>query len=237
MVKKTFTAKRANGYTDVVVKIDSTLLEGKKVVMFEDLYYQGTRIATHSDLKDEDQTVYYPTVKTNAAIGDKKSTEKSAATAVAKGTVKVTDYVTYAGMKPGTKGKVTGILMDVSTGKALEVNGSTVTAEAEFTADKPEGTVTVEFSFDATDLGSRTLVVFEDLYVNDVKVASHADLKDPLQTVKLTKPDEPGNPGNPGKPGNPSNPSTGDMGIYGSLIALAAACAAVYFLIHKKKED
>ena len=237
VVKKTFTAKRANGYTDVVVKIDSTLLEGKKVVMFEDLYYQGTRIATHSDLKDEDQTVYYPTVKTNAAIGDKKSTEKSAATAVAKGTVKVTDYVTYAGMKPGTKGKVTGILMDVSTGKALEVNGSTVTAEAEFTADKPEGTVTVEFSFDATDLGSRTLVVFEDLYVNDVKVASHADLKDPLQTVKLTKPDEPGNPGNPGKPGNPSNPSTGDMGIYGSLIALAAACAAVYFLIHKKKED
>lgn len=237
VVKKTFTAKRANGYTDVVVKIDSTLLEGKKVVMFEDLYYQGTRIATHSDLKDEDQTVYYPTVKTNAAIGDKKSTEKSAATAVAKGTVKVTDYVTYAGMKPGTKGKVTGILMDVSTGRALEVNGSTVTAEAEFTADKPEGTVTVEFSFDATDLGSRTLVVFEDLYVNDVKVASHADLKDPLQTVKLTKPDEPGNPGNPGKPGNPSNPSTGDMGIYGSLIALAAACAAVYFLIHKKKED
>lgn len=234
VVKKTFTAKRASGYTNVVVEIDSTLLAGKKVVMFEDLYYQGTRIATHSDLKDEDQTVYYPSVKTNAAIGDKKSTEKSAATAVAKGTVKVTDYVTYAGMKPGTKGKVTGILMDASTGKALEVNGSTVTAEAEFTADKAEGTVVVEFTFDATDLGSRTLVVFEDMYVNDVKVASHADIKDPLQTVKLTKPDE---PGTPGKPGNPSNPKTGDMGIYGSIAALIAAGLVAFFLMRKKKEE
>ena len=235
-VTKPFTAKRASGYTDVTIEIDSTLLEGKRVVMFEDLYYQGTKIAVHNDLKDDDQTVHYPSVKTNAAIGDKKSTEKSAATAVAKGTVKVTDIVTYKGLAPNTSGKVVGTLMDTSTGKALEIDGKIVTAEAEFTAQKPDGTVTVEFSFDATDLGNKTLVVFEDMYVNDVKVASHADLKDPLQTVKLTKPEEPGTPGKPGNPGNPSNPKTGVDSMVGPVIAIIAA-AGIAFILLRKKED
>ena len=60
-----------------------------------------------------------------------------------------------------------------------------VTAEKAFVAMKPNGTVEVEFTFDARELKDHSLVVFEKLYHADsgIEVASHEDVNDEGQTV------------------------------------------------------
>jgi hypothetical protein len=53
----TFTAEKPSGSVEVTFKFDSTSLEGKTLVVFEYLYYEGTLIAEHTDINDEAQTV------------------------------------------------------------------------------------------------------------------------------------------------------------------------------------
>ena len=94
------------------------------------------------------------------------------------------DEVSYSNLTAGQEYIVTGKLMDKSTGKALlNSDGKEITASATFTAKDSNGCVKVKFHFDASDLGGKTLVVFEDLYCNDTKLASHADLNDAAQSV------------------------------------------------------
>jgi hypothetical protein len=75
--------------------------------------------------------------------------------------------------------------MNKATGKALKVNGQTVTAEKTFTPDKADGTVEMTFTLNSTDLAGVTTVVFEKLYLESSNrlVASHENLKDKKQTV------------------------------------------------------
>ena len=54
--------------------------------------------------------------------------------------------------------------MDKSTNAPLMIDGKEIKSEKTFTADKVNGTVDVEFVFDAIGLGDKELVVFEELY-------------------------------------------------------------------------
>ncbi len=73
--------------------------------------------------------------------------------------------------------------MNKETGKALEVNGKTVTASKAFTPDSADGSVDIVFTFDGSALAGKTVVAFEDLKVNKISVATHADIKDENQSV------------------------------------------------------
>ena len=53
--------------------------------------------------------------------------------------------------------------------------------------DTPDGSVELEFCFDASKLNGTSLVVFERLYLGEDEVASHADLSDKEQTVSYEK--------------------------------------------------
>ena len=57
-VEKTFTAKKAEGTVEVEFKVDSALLKGKAVVVFEELYQDDVKLAVHADIEDDGQTVY-----------------------------------------------------------------------------------------------------------------------------------------------------------------------------------
>ncbi|PGT60377.1 adhesin, partial [Bacillus cereus] len=48
--------------------MDASELQGKEVVVFEDLLYEGYMVAVHADMNDEGQTIQFvnPTVKTTA---------------------------------------------------------------------------------------------------------------------------------------------------------------------------
>lgn len=103
--------------------------------------------------------------------------------------VTLTDTVSYTGLVPGKEYKVTGVLMDKETGEKLLVNGKEITAETTFIAETKNGSVDVTFIFDATGLHGKEIVVFEDLYRENVLLATHADINDKGQTVKIKNPE------------------------------------------------
>ena len=213
----TFTAEEAEGTTELVYTLDSTLLSGKTVVVFEDLFHEGVRVAFHADIEDEDQSVHYPEIGTKASIDGEKSAQ-------AGGTITLDDTVEYRNLVPGMEYTIVGVLMDRDAKNVLKVGGKDVTSKVTFTPESADGTVTVTFTFRASGLGGKTLVAFEYLYSNDELVTSHARLSDEAQTVKLTTP--------------PSPPKTGDesnMILWGILAAAALAGGFAVILWKKKR--
>lgn len=99
------------------------------------------------------------------------------------------DVVEYKHLVPGKEYTVKGVLMDKSTEKELLIDGKKITSEATFIPDKPTGSVTVEFTFDARYIKKDTdIVVFESLYSEDKELAVHADIEDVGQTVTVKIP-------------------------------------------------
>lgn len=103
--------------------------------------------------------------------------------------VTLTDTVSYIGLVPGKEYKVVGVVMDKLTGEKLLVNGQEIIAETTFIAEAKNGSVDVTFVFDATGLHGKEIVVFEDLYRENVLLATHADINDEGQTVKIKNPE------------------------------------------------
>ena len=99
------------------------------------------------------------------------------------------DVVEYKHLVPGKEYTVKGVLMDKSTEKELLIDGKKITSEATFIPDKPTGSVTVEFTFDARYIKKDTdIVVFESLYSEDKELVVHADIEDVGQTVTVKIP-------------------------------------------------
>ena len=103
--------------------------------------------------------------------------------------ITLVDTVTYKNLKVGQTYKLSGILMDKATGEPLLVNEQPVTAELEFTPTSPEGTVELTYTFDASALAGKSVVVFEDLYQDESLVAFHANLEDEGQTISFGQPE------------------------------------------------
>lgn len=155
-----------------------------------------------------------------------KDSETGTRNAVPDRKVTIIDTVSYTNLMPGKEYVLKGKLMDKKTGKELIVNGKTVTSEKKFTPDKKNGSVNVEFTFDGSGLAGTSTVVFEDLYENDVNIATHADITDEGQTIHF-----------PETPDTPTPPKTGDHTDLWKYIALmtAAGAAATGFAWRKRK--
>ncbi|MCD7873368.1 MAG: VaFE repeat-containing surface-anchored protein, partial [Clostridiales bacterium] len=176
----TFKATSENGTVDVTFEFNGSNLAGETLVAFEDLKDSNMTWATHSDINDEDQTVYVPKIGTTAADSDTEMQNSAVSE-----TVTIIDTVAYENVVVGKEYTVSGVLMDKSTGEELIVNDQTVTAETSFIAEETSGTVELEFTFDSSALAGTTIVVFEDLYYNGVEIASHADINDEGQTIYI----------------------------------------------------
>ena len=140
--------------------------------------------------------------------------------------VTIEDVVRYSGLQAGKTYLIKGKLIDKSTGMPLLVDGKEVVSEKKFTAENSSGEVMVSFTFDASDLSSRKIVVFENLYEDDTEIAAHADIADEGQTVSLES-DYPSN-----------SPKTGDDTKLYVLFALmvAAGLAATAVQVGRKKK-
>ncbi|OMP74373.1 cell wall anchor protein, partial [[Flexibacter] sp. ATCC 35208] len=66
--------------------------------------------------------------------------------------------------------------------------GKEVTAETKPTTNAANGSITLDFTFDATGLEEKEVVVFEELLKDGKVVTTHADINDKGQTVKFVKP-------------------------------------------------
>lgn len=184
IAETTFIADAKNGSVDVTFVFDATGLHGKEIVVFEDLYRENIKVAAHADITDDDQTIKVktPEIGTTASFEGEKEIDPL-------DKVTLTDTVSYKDLTPGKEYRVTGVLMDKSNGKELLINGEKVTAEAAFIATEASGSVDVTFTFNATGLHGKEIVAFEDLYRENVLLATHADINDEGQTVKIKNPE------------------------------------------------
>ena len=103
--------------------------------------------------------------------------------------VTIIDTVKYKNFFPGKAYKLCGTLMDKETGEPIKVNGKNVTSEKEFTPNTENGTVDIEFTFDATALSGTDVVVFEKVFdvATKTEICSHEDISDEGQTVSIPK--------------------------------------------------
>lgn len=230
--EKKFTAHKADGTVEMSFTFDASSLKGKTTVVFEDLFYEGIKVASHGDLTDQDQTIWYPEIKTTAK--DSKSGNHEASRDKK---VSIVDTVSYHNLVVGKEYTVKGVLMDKGTGKPVRDGLSAVTSEKKFTAEKKDGTVEMQFTFDAEKLQGDDVIVFEDLIHNGITVTSHADLSDKDQTVHFPKkPDTP--------PETPAPPKTGDrtkiLGYIALMLAAGTTAAGIAYKrrqMHKLSED
>ncbi|EOO34626.1 SpaA isopeptide-forming pilin-related protein [Bacillus mycoides] len=185
-----FTAKEKNGFVTLDFSFVGAEQQGREVVVFEDLLHEGQVIATHADINDVGQTVRFvePSIKTTATNKADGSKELDASKSVT-----IQDKVEYKDLIVGKEYVVKGKLMDKATKKPLLVDGKEVTVESKFTAKEKNGSITLDFTFNASALQGKEVVVFEELYQDNVLVAIHVDIEDKGQTVKFkeVKPEQP----------------------------------------------
>ena len=243
--EKTFIPETTDGTVVLEFSFDSTVLKNPEIVVFESLFVKDKEVNAHRDLNDKGQTVKYPEHKIQTQARDKESETQEAR---AKADTMILDTVTYEGLIPGQSYTLKGMLMDKSTGEPLLINEKQITAEKTFIPEKSSGREELEFTFDASIAAGKEIVVFERLYVQEIEVASHTDLEDENQTVKIKVPEEPKTekketPGSPEKEQETAKTSgtasvkTGDEAPIGELICILTFSGVVIAVIMKKKRS
>ena len=148
----TFTPENPSGTVTVVFEFDAKYIKADtNIVVFEDLYLDGRKLAVHADLEDENQTVtvHVPEIGTQATVGEEKEVTID-------GPITIDDVVAYKNLTPGKEYSVYGILMDKTTGETLKVDGEEIHAESVFTPETADGETVVQFTFDTTGLVDST---------------------------------------------------------------------------------
>lgn len=214
-----FTPTGSNGYIDVEVPVDTTKLVGQSVVMFESLKQNGVEIAVHNDINDEDQTVTVMSIRTLATAGDgsKKVLDKKTA-------CKVIDKISYTGLTVGETYVISGQLVDKTNAESV-----VATSSIEFKPTTADGVVEMTFTFDTTNMASKSFVAFETITQksNNVVVGEHKDINDLDQTVTVVDDVVP----------PPEYPQTGDSsnGMFNMCMAFFMFFAAIAIIGFKRR--
>ena len=227
--------------TKMEVQIEFTFnaseLAGKELVTFEELYDmtnpdEPTKVAEHKDIEDDGQTVTITErIITMHTTATDKATGKK--TIEAGKSVTIVDTVTLDGLEKSVKYTLKGWEMVKSENAELIVNGKRVENDLTFTATDSKMEVQIAFTFNASELGGKELVTFEELYDTTnpdkpIKVAEHKDIKDEGQTVTIKeKPESPATPEEPSTPHRTgTSPKTGDNTPFATLLAMMGISAA-----------
>ena len=166
-----------------IIGFNTNGMAGGAYVAFEEVYEttggKETLWGTHMDLNDEAQTVYVPSISTNLIDEDSQTNYT-----YIRDNVKAHDLVTYEGLIAGKTYKLTGTLVEKSTGKTfVDANGQTATITQTFTPDSDSGSVDMVFDINPSNLKTSALVAFETLSCNGEQVTIENDLDNEQQTL------------------------------------------------------
>lgn len=187
-----FSPSEPNGSVEVPFEIHGADVAGKTLVVLEQLFVvpadntpvaNRTLVATHCDLDDAQQSMFYPRIRTVARDRDTASHVGSS--------VEITqfiDTVLYENLVPGLEYEVQGMLMDKDTGEIVTAgdgdDAHPVTAATRFMAEDGEGSVEVTFEeMNPEATKNRTFVAYEKLLLHGFVMAEHEDLDDADQSV------------------------------------------------------
>ena len=232
-----FTATDTKMEVQIEFTFNASELAGKELVTFEELYDmtnpdEPTKVAEHKDIEDDGQTVTITErIITMHTTATDKATGKK--TIEAGKSVTIVDTVTLDGLEKSVKYTLKGWEMVKSENAELIVNGKRVENDLTFTATDSKMEVQIAFTFNASELGGKELVTFEELYDTTnpdkpIKVAEHKDIKDEGQTVTIKeKPESPATPEEPSTPHRTgTSPKTGDNTPFATLLAMMGISAA-----------
>ena len=230
----TFVADSEKMKVEISYTFDASELGGQNLVTFEELYdlknpEEPVKVAEHKDIDDEGQTVL---ITERKILIHTTATDKNGKKEIEAGKdLTIVDTVTLEGLEIGTNYKLSGWQMVKAENAKLLIDGKEVTNDYEFTADKENMEVQIEFTFDGNTLGGKQLVTFEELYdmtnsEEPKKVTEHKDINDEGQTVTIKEVPETPTPETPGTTTKTSNPpKTGDTAKAGLWLAIAALSA------------
>ena len=250
----TFTADSEEMKIEIEYTFNASSLGGQNLVTFEELYDlsnedEPVKVAEHKDIDDEGQTVLI--TKRIISIHTTATSEDGKKEIEAGKDVTIIDTVTLDGLEIGTKYQLVGWQMIKDENAELIINGERVENDYTFTADSESMEVQIAFTFDASELGGKELVTFEELYDlsnpdEPTKVTEHKDIEDDGQTVTITEvpetPEEPTEPEQPTTPDTPSKttdaPKTGDntnIALFLGLLVLSGAGVAGTYFIKRRR--
>ena len=244
----TFVADSEKMKVEVSYTFDASELGGQNLVTFEELYdlknpEEPVKVAEHKDIDDEGQTVLITERKISIHT---TATDKNGKKEIEAGKdLTIVDTVTLEELEIGTKYKLSGWQMIKEENAKLIIDGKEVTNDYEFTADKENMEVQIEFTFDGSTLGRKQLVTFEELYditnlEEPKKVTEHKEINDEGQTVTIKEVPETPTPETPGTTTKTSNPpKTGDTAnaiLWIAILVLSAAGITGVRIWNKKKQ-
>ena len=248
----TFVADDEAMKVEIAYTFNASALGSKNLVTFEELYdlsnpEEPVKVAEHKDIEDDGQTVLITEriIKIHTTATDKDGKKEIEAGK----DVTIVDTVKLEGLEVGTKYQLVGWQMLKDENAELIINDKRVENDYIFTADSETMEVKIEFTFDASSLGGKQLVTFEELYDlsnpdEPIKVTEHKDIEDDGQTVTIKEvpetptPEESEKSTTPDTPTKTDSPKTGDnTNLYG-LIAMicisGAGLTGTYFFKRRK---
>lgn len=179
VAEKTFIAEDSVMDVEMELTIDASELAGRTVTVFEYLYQDGVEISSHADKNDEKQQL---TIKKPGIYTTVIDVVSGTQTAEPDEDVHIRDKVYHSDLIPGVY-QMRGVVMSVSTGLPLVVNGEEVVTEKEVTINESEGTFDMDFRFDASELAGQQIVIYEYLYQDGKLIVSHEDINAKNQTI------------------------------------------------------
>lgn len=163
--------------------------------------------------------------------------------------VTIIDTVKLDGLIKGTKYQLKGWQMLKEENAELIINNKRVENDYTFVADDEAMKVEIAYTFNASALGGKSLVTFEELYDlsnpdEPIKVTEHKDIEDDGQTVTIKEvpetptPEESEKSTTPDTPTKTDSPKTGDnTNLYGLIAMLCisgAGLTGTYFFKRRK---
>lgn len=198
-----FTPTAGAGKVDVTFEFaGSNLYDGEKLVAYEVLKpidkttgeptTDESLIKRHEDINDKDQTVEVVYVQETIRMQTTATGDNTTKLVEAKKNAQIVDKITYAGTVAGETYLVKGELHLIKKAEdgTLVDGGVLAKAETEFIAQRSNGTLTMTFKFDSSQLSDGTkVVVFEEMYIKATGelVSEHKDINDKDQTVEIGK--------------------------------------------------
>ncbi|HBF8684255.1 TPA: SrtB-anchored collagen-binding adhesin [Clostridioides difficile] len=248
----TFVADDEAMKVEIAYTFNASALGGKNLVTFEELYdlsnpEEPVKVAEHKDIDDDGQTVLITEriIKIHTIATDKDGNKEIEAGK----DVTIVDTVKLEGLEVGTKYQLVGWQMLKEENAELIINDKRIENDYIFTADSETMEVKIEFTFDASTLGGKQLVTFEELYDlsnpdKPIKVTEHNDIEDDGQTVTIKEvpetptPEEPEKPTTPDTPTKTDSPKTGDntniLAFAIMMFVSAGGLAGTYFFKRRK---
>ena len=194
-----------------IFTFDATGMQGKTVVATESILVDGKEVASHKDLNDTEQMVFFPKISTilyQDANGDKtandeekiiafdldkngKPVQAADDTKAFDTNVTLTDQVIYENLAPSKVYEVTGKLMKVNADGSLTDTGIRSTDTSFTTGAATGGNLTasgsadIHYSFDAMQYQNCQLVAFETLNLSGESVSAREEENIEAQRIRI----------------------------------------------------